>query len=163
MTKKNLAALMLAGAMMTVGSGAMAADFNANVDAGTVAVPIQYTAVESVNITISWNTLTAFEYEWSDTAWQIKTGADTRQVAFTATNNGSNTKNITMAAPAVTDNKWIDEITGTGSKTSVASKAADTPVGTFTIKAKSTPPSEATVNTDTAQDATTLNFTATIE
>ena len=57
MTKKNVAALMLAGAMMTVGSGAMAAqNFTTTNDpmGGDIDVTISASSSETVDVTVNW-------------------------------------------------------------------------------------------------------------
>lgn len=106
MTKKNVAALMLAGAMMTVGSGAMAVE-SAPISAasGSATVDATYTSVEKIDITVSWNKPEAFAFTWKDGAWAYDGAA--KALVFSATNAGSKNKTVSLALDSVNSPAWI--------------------------------------------------------
>ncbi|WP_146009287.1 hypothetical protein [Beduinella massiliensis] len=112
MTKKNVAALMLAGAMMTVGSGAMAAESATISDTttGSAEVGATYTSAEKIDITVSWNTPEAFAFTWKNGAWIYE--GEAKEVTFKATNAGSKDKNVALAASSE-DNPNLAWITAT--------------------------------------------------
>ena len=136
MTKKNLAALMLAGAMMTVGSGAMAEAVNSGVSItsditeGVATVTATYTAAEDINITISWTNPSGVTYSWENGAW---VAPETGNVEFDITNKGSKQKKVEIInskSPA-----WINaEADTTTTNTVNVDPKQDTTDGTGKIK-----------------------------
>lgn len=145
MTKKNVAALMLAGAMMTVGSGAMAAkDLG---ETGNVGIEVSATADDIVLVTIDWGwgadgtetTTPSFTYEWNTETqrWNPKTGSEgENKLTFKATNKSSQEKNVSIerdASDAVKD--WLDTTKATIENKPIAISAT-TEIGIFTVKAK---------------------------
>lgn len=123
MTKKNVAALMLAGAMMTVGSGAMAegevpptvAQNGAITgDSAVASVPITYSAQDSVNIVLNWNSLGDIKYVWSveesGAQWKLAaTDSNGEQtITFSAQNKGFAKRNVAVGQPNIPeDMTWL--------------------------------------------------------
>lgn len=114
MTKKNVAALMLAGAMMTVGSGAMADTTITNDTVGltgTATASASSEVKENINVTVSWkweaktgeNEITGetpdfvFTWEQKDGAYGWKCNRTEASLKFTATNNGSKKKLLSIS------------------------------------------------------------------
>lgn len=152
MTKKNLAALMLAGAMMTVGSGAMAEtvfgkDGTALVEnKGSVSVPVTATAEDTVKVTVSWEwdgdkNQPTFTFEWDATNhnWKAKSDNTERVITFSAQNDGSTAKNITLAKSTTGNPEWADitESNPADVKTSVGVNETQKVAG-FSVNAKMT-------------------------
>lgn len=121
MTKKNVAALMLAGAMMTVGSGAMADTIFGKggetlvESKGSVSVPVEATAEDTVKVTVSWtwdreDATPNFEFEWvpENHNWKAKASNVARIITFSAQNDGSTVKNITLAKSTTGNPDWAD-------------------------------------------------------
>ena len=125
MTKKSLAALMLAGAMMTVGSGAMAVTEPVNITNGTTeptaGVAVTYDASEVINLTVSWDDIGEIKYTWENGVWKAPT--DTPNLTFNITNKGSKSKTLTFTQEGSLD--WLTAKSNTPS----ASVDAATPTG----------------------------------
>ena len=100
MTKKSLAALMLAGAMMTVGSGAMATDITKDQPTsagGTATVPVTYTTADAINITLTWNDLDPYNYTWNGSVWVISTDQkEGQELTFGALNKGFSDRTVSV-------------------------------------------------------------------
>lgn len=146
MTKKNLAALMLAGAMMTVGSGAMAGDVTTAAgsevkDSDVAKVSVAYTASADVKITLEWNSIDNFVYKWNPTgkSWDTQTAAQT--LTFKAKNDGIVAQKVTIADSTTPALDWLTVTDG--AKTSenvepaVNAETQATDVAIFTLAGKS--------------------------
>lgn len=111
MTKKNVAALMLAGAMMTVGSGAMAATGTQKEVTGTsdtVEVAVTYSTADAINVTVSWNELDKFVYTWNGSAWEINGGQkDGGNITFNALNKGFSDRNVSVKPSNTEAIDWL--------------------------------------------------------
>lgn len=168
MTKKNLAALMLAGAMMTVGSGAMADAVNTStgsvVSNNDIAkVSVGYTASADVKITLEWNSINDFVYKWNPTvkSWDTQTAAQT--LTFKAKNDGIVAQKVTIADSTTPTLDWLT-VTG-GAKTSenvepaVNAETQATEVAIFTLTGNSV---NGISGMSVDGDAKDLSFTVTI-
>lgn len=165
MTKKSLAALMLAGAMMTVGSGAMAADPSlpiVDTTTGKATVETTYTTAEKIDITVSWTTPDAFAFTWADGAWTYAGTA--KSLAFSATNVGSKDKTVSLAVDANSSPEWIKADAKAGStavnKVTAGTSSAQT-VAEFDLSVDNTKLTGITANSSTAVDAP-ITFNVTI-
>lgn len=105
---------MLAGAMMTVGSGAMAGDLAYATDGVSAAngdkakVAVTYNSTDVVNITLKWNNLTTFEYSWDGSNWLLKTEQQNGQdIEFTAINKGFSDRTVSMTSDTNDDITWL--------------------------------------------------------
>lgn len=118
MTKKNVAALMLAGAMMTVGSGAMAAGALTEVPDVTtgeeIKIPVGASIEETVKISVSWGWGTdqsgeepnfAFTWDAADHKWKCETDAAT--LTFKAKNEGSGDKTVSITKDTASVPAWL--------------------------------------------------------
>ena len=145
MTKKNVAALMLAGAMMTVGSGAMAADIVSGNEAknnDVAKVAVTYTASADIKITLEWASVDPFAYKWDPNtkSWNAENNEQT--LTFKAKNDGIVAQNVSITNS--TGAGTLDWLTVTqGAKTAENVTPADTAdtlateVATFTLTGKS--------------------------
>lgn len=117
MTKKNLAALMLAGAMMTVGSGAMAENYTKDENQADLGITVTANTSPTIDLTLTWswgegNEAPAFDFVWSKTdhKWVPSTAEGTNaggSLSFTAKNDGSSVKTVTIANNGSMTPTWI--------------------------------------------------------
>lgn len=179
MTKKSLAALMLAGAMMTVGSGAMAADINSGdaiTGSGTASVPVTYSAKDSVNIVLNWNNLNDIKYEWSSGEsggqWKLATTDSNgdQTITFSAQNKGFASQNVKVEAPTIpADMTWLtgelvkvaDEATASNNKDLTGNATTAENVAAYKITAASTVDKD-TLSIGNATSAGNITFTVTV-
>lgn len=159
---KKVFAIVLALALMMVGSVALAADNGGKFGNGdTAVVPVTYTATDPVNVTISWGNLDAFAYSWNNGKW---TTSGNKEVTFTVKNNGFASQNVTLAADVTAVNKFVNSATfaTTGAMT-VANTAVDGVTNVLTVapvvEVSST---DITSATTSATDAGNITVTATI-
>ena len=142
MTKKNVAALMLAGAMMTVGSGAMAEDSITNGGTigvgGKAVVPVTVTANDTVSITIKWTALgdDGFVFSWVPANGKWESTTESKNVTFEAKNSGAIAKTVAVE-PGANDNlTWFEVTKGEGTTGSAAVQPTAYADTTYTEVAK---------------------------
>lgn len=117
MTKKNVAALMLAGAMMTVGSGAMAAAPKEETDMAAgknITIPVGASITETVKISVSWGWGTDqageepnFAFTWDATGHKWKCETDAATLTFKAKNEGSGDKTVSITKDTASVPAWL--------------------------------------------------------
>lgn len=167
MTKKNVAALMLAGAMMTVGSGAMAAEVTESgvvKDTDVAKVAVSYTASADIRITLEWNEVGGFVYEWKPDTKKWTTETANQTLTFKAKNDGIVAQNVSIsdttgaATPA-----WLTVAEGAKTAANVEPAAnASTPateVAAFTLTGKDV---DGIDGMKVSGDTENLSFTVTI-
>ena len=150
MTKKNLAALMLAGAMMTVGSGAMAGEkvYDTTGNNNTITIPVTASTENTVNITVKWGwgagqteTAPNFEFEWDGTnyTWKVKGDTSSYDVKFSALNKGSQIKQVGISNATVNKPNWLTigtDLDGVDiPKATTLTKDTYTDIGTISVGA----------------------------
>lgn len=149
MTKKNVAALMLAGAMMTVGSGAMAEKYTENQSKTDLGITVTAKADATVDMTLTWswgdgesNVAPEFNFVWStaEHKWVPSTAADANaggNLAFSAKNDGSSNKKVKIENDMATTPTWIalGEMPG---ETEIPIGGNPTSIGTISVSVDKT-------------------------
>lgn len=171
MTKKNVAALMLAGAMMTVGSGAMAATPTEENDMETgksITIPVGASITETVKISVSWGWGTdqtgeepSFAFTWDAIGhkWECKTAEAT--LKFKAKNEGSGNKTVSITKDIANVPAWLT--VGENSEGKIIEKTADGAMAEYADLCSYSVAANAAGITDSARpEGSTKNLTFTI-